>query len=325
MLRREMAKLKALLQAAAAAPAAAAAATLRASNPSAASLADLTPSQPQNGAAAPQQHHHHQHNHQHNHQQQAGSLMMQQGSGGFKAAATAAPPSPGPRHSGAPQLSAKQIQAALGLYYQDLQAYAASVQLEAMPTDGALWVCVAVCVARPGGRPASLHRVPRPLPPRCAPLPLPDESWLRMCAAVCGCAGTGLGVEAAQKLSQLVHAGVELVKMVLQASGPDAAALLTANMASAGHDGTSPADSLHQWQVVALRVALTPDQHAALADWRRRFLQKIDDCYGRRLLHKAQARGGVGWRRVCWCGAGVDRSTAAAGEAAEVGGLGEGA
>jgi hypothetical protein len=91
-----------------------------------------------------------------------------------------------------------------------------------------------------------------------------------------------------QSLGQLVHAGIELVKMVLQVKGPDAAALLTAGASCLGPDGTSPADSPQQWQVVALRVALSPAQRAALADWRRRFLQKIDDCYGRRLLHKAQ-------------------------------------
>lgn len=75
--------------------------------------------------------------------------------------------------------------------------------------------------------------------------------------------------------------------MVLQASGPDAAALLTADMPSVGPDGVSPADSLAQWRAVAGRVALTLDQRVALADWRRRFLAKLDDCYGRRLLHKA--------------------------------------
>jgi hypothetical protein len=101
-------------------------------------------------------------------------------------------------------------------------------------------------------------------------------------------AGTGLGAEASAKLSQLVHAGVELVRMVLGTGGPDAALLLTAGMPPTTADGTSPADSLQQWQVVATRVALTPEQRLALADWRRRFLQQIDDCYGRRLLHKAQ-------------------------------------
>ncbi|KAI3438520.1 hypothetical protein D9Q98_000948 [Chlorella vulgaris] len=133
------------------------------------------------------------------------------------------------------QLTGQQVLAALNMYYQDLQAFAASVQLEAMPPDG-----------------------------------------------------TGLGAEVLQSLGQLVHAGIELVKMVLQVKGPDAAALLTAGASCLGPDGTSPADSPQQWQVVALRVALSPAQRAALADWRRRFLQKIDDCYGRRLLHKAQ-------------------------------------
>ena len=76
--------------------------------------------------------------------------------------------------------------------------------------------------------------------------------------------------------------------MVLQASGPDAAALLTANLPAVGADGTSPADSLAQWRMVAARLGLTAEQRALLSDWRRRFLQRLDDCYGRRLLHKAQ-------------------------------------
>ena len=76
--------------------------------------------------------------------------------------------------------------------------------------------------------------------------------------------------------------------MVLQASGPDAAALLTANLPSVGADGASPADSLQQWQRVAARVALTPQQRLMLADWRARYLQQLDDCYGRRVLQKAQ-------------------------------------
>jgi hypothetical protein len=71
-------------------------------------------------------------------------------------------------------------------------------------------------------------------------------------------------------------------------------------MAPACHDGTSPADSLGQWTVVALRVGLTPDQRTLLASWRLRFLKKIDDCYGRRLLHKAQASGVDGPCRVGW-------------------------
>ena len=96
-------------------------------------------------------------------------------------------------------------------------------------------------------------------------------------------------MEAAAKLTTLVRTGVELVKMVLSASGPDAASLLTANMPSApGPDGASPADSLQQWRMVAQRVALSSPQRAALADWRSRFLHRIDDCYGRRLLLKAQ-------------------------------------
>lgn len=64
--------------------------------------------------------------------------------------------------------------------------------------------------------------------------------------------------------------------------------LLTAGLPSVGADGASPADSLAQWRMVAARVGLTPEQHALLADWRRRFLRRLDDCYGRRLLHKAQ-------------------------------------
>ena len=95
--------------------------------------------------------------------------------------------------------------------------------------------------------------------------------------------------------------GIELVKMVLQASGPDAAALLTANLPSVGADGTSPADSQQQWQRVAARVALTPQQRLILADWRTRYLQQLDDCYGRRVLQKAQV--GLGprpWLRR-WC------------------------
>lgn len=55
-----------------------------------------------------------------------------------------------------------------------------------------------------------------------------------------------------------------------------------------GPDASSPADSLQQWRMVAARVGLNPEQRAALADWRARFLRRIDDCYGRRLLQKAQ-------------------------------------
>lgn len=66
--------------------------------------------------------------------------------------------------------------------------------------------------------------------------------------------------------------------MVLQASGPDAAALLTANLPAVGADGTSPADSLAQWRMVAARLGLTAEQRALLSDWRRRFLQRLDDC-----------------------------------------------
>ncbi len=86
-----------------------------------------------------------------------------------------------------------------------------------------------------------------------------------------------------------MRTGIELIKLVLHASGPDAAALLTAGMPVApGPDASSPADSLQQWRMVAARVGLTPEQCAALADWRTRFLHRIDDCYGRRLLQKAQ-------------------------------------
>ena len=100
----------------------------------------------------------------------------------------------------------------------------------------------------------------------------------------------GLRPDMAAKLSQLVHAGIELVKLVLQASGPDAASLLTANLPPLGPDGASPADSLRQWQLVAARVGLSPAQRLTVSDWKARFLQKIDHCYGRRLLHKAQVR-----------------------------------
>lgn len=74
---------------------------------------------------------------------------------------------------------------------------------------------------------------------------------------------------------------------MLQASGPDTSALLMADLPAAGADGAAPADSLAQWRAVAARVALAPDQRAALADWRRRFLARLDDVYGRRLLLKA--------------------------------------
>lgn len=86
-----------------------------------------------------------------------------------------------------------------------------------------------------------------------------------------------------------MRTGIELIKLVLHASGPDATGLLTANMPVApGPDASSPADSLQQWRMVAARVGLNPEQRAALADWRARFLRRIDDCYGRRLLQKAQ-------------------------------------
>lgn len=86
-----------------------------------------------------------------------------------------------------------------------------------------------------------------------------------------------------------MRTGIELIKLILHASGPDAAALLTANLpVAAGPDAASPADNLQQWRMVAARVGLSPEQRAALADWRTRFLQRIDDCYGRRLLLKAQ-------------------------------------
>lgn len=116
---------------------------------------------------------------------------------------------------------------------------------------------------------------PQPYPPPTTP-PHP------------ACAGGGLGAEAALRLTELVRTGLELVKLVLQTSGADAAMLLTAGLPSVGADGVSPADSLAQWRMVAARVGLAAEQHALLADWRRRFLQKLDDCYGRRLLHKAQ-------------------------------------
>jgi hypothetical protein len=99
----------------------------------------------------------------------------------------------------------------------------------------------------------------------------------------------GLSGDASSRLSSLVRTGVELIKLVLHASGPDAAALLTANITVApGPEASSPADSLQQWRMVAARVGLTPEQRTALADWRARFLRRIDDCYGRRLLLKAQ-------------------------------------
>ncbi|PSC73578.1 YGGT family [Micractinium conductrix] len=259
-LRAEMERMKVLLQAAtaggAAAPAAAAAAAAVPGGPlsgpgSSSSLPDLMGPPPLNGFAAGSSPAAPKH---------PSSLLPGAGGGGggaFKptastralAPATLAelpvaglqPPPAAAAQAAAPpaapaaQPSARQVQAALELYYAELQAFSASVQLDRIPADG-----------------------------------------------------SALGAEAAGKLTELVRTGIELIRMVLQASGPDAAALLTANLPAVGADGTSPADSLAQWRMVAARLGLTAEQRALLSDWRRRFLQRLDDCYGRRLLHKAQ-------------------------------------
>lgn len=182
---------------------------------------------------------------------------------------------------------AKQLQAALQLYYRDLQAFATQQQLDRMPADGAWssgegtgerWAVHGRALDSAECQPSAcaprtsyaLNTPPLPCPPACPPA-----------------AGTGLAPDVVLHLSALVHTGAELAKLILQVSGPDATSLLTADMPAAGSDGASPADSLAQWRAVAARVELSPEQRAALADWRRRFLARLDDIYGRRLLHKA--------------------------------------
>lgn len=261
-LREETARLTAMLQAAAAAQPpgiAAAVATAAADRPVPLSSASMPEVSAQHAAAQQQQQARPRRQQQpasggsgvHDEPQRAGgarpsSSVAVGGNGAFKptAAVRALAPStlaelplggaPAPVQPAAPP-SGRQVHAALDLFYQDLQGFAALVQLERVPVDGA-----------------------------------------------------GLGADAALRLTELVRTGLELVKMVLQTSGADAALLLTAGLPTVGADGVSPADSLAQWRMVAARVALTAEQHAQLADWRRRFLQKLDDCYGRRLLHKVQ-------------------------------------
>ena len=89
------------------------------------------------------------------------------------------------------------------------------------------------------------------------------------------------------QLTTLVRTGIELVKLALTASGPDAAALLTANV-EPGPCSASPTDSPQQWRMVAHRMVLSPEQRAAVGDWRSRFLQRIKNCYARRMLLRMQ-------------------------------------
>lgn len=155
--------------------------------------------------------------------------------------AAAPPAQPQPQ----PQVVPTQVQWALQLFYQDLQAFSASMHLDVAPVTG-----------------------------------------------------EGLSPEAFAQLSQLVSTGTQLVRAVLGASGPGATQLLQGGGAAPPQQspggaseapGSLPADSAAQWAQVAARLQLTLGQRAALAAWRERYVQRVDEIYGRRLLLKAQA------------------------------------
>ena len=111
-------------------------------------------------------------------------------------------------------------------------------------------------------------------------------------------------MDASLRLTHLVQAGIELVKMVHQTTGPEAAQLLTGSLAAGAGggraDGSSADGGEHQptdvprvWQAALERVAPSPQQLTALTQWRMRWLHRIDEVYGRRLLLKAQVCGGA--------------------------------
>jgi hypothetical protein len=142
-----VAQLKALLHTASAAPAALAASAAAGLGPLMAGVLGTLPSNSPLSDPPPGAHS----------QQQNGVVAQRQGSGAFKPTAAARPLAPatlaelpgaasgsGGAQSASPTsgpsvraLTGKQVQAALNLFYEDLQAFAAAVQLEAIPTDGA--------------------------------------------------------------------------------------------------------------------------------------------------------------------------------------------
>ncbi|GAB4824047.1 hypothetical protein N2152v2_011093 [Parachlorella kessleri] len=103
--------------------------------------------------------------------------------------------------------------------------------------------------------------------------------------------GRDANPDALGELQRLLQAGTELVKMVLQASGPGAQQLLLGSSAGpAGHAAQlpSPADNHQLWQQVGLRLQLSSEQVRDIGLWRDRYVQQLDEIYGRRLLLKAQ-------------------------------------
>ncbi len=52
----------------------------------------------------------------------------------------------------------------------------------------------------------------------------------------------------------------------------------------------SPADNHQLWQQVAARLQLSAEQLGDIGAWRERYVQQLDEIYGRRLLLKAQVR-----------------------------------
>ena len=92
------------------------------------------------------------------------------------------------------------------------------------------------------------------------------------------------GVQAT--LDQFIKMGIELAKLVLNASGAAVEVLLHDGGAPSTHHGT--ADDVRRWRNVAAQVALNSQQNLRITIWRAAFLTQLDAVYNKRMQLKAQ-------------------------------------